>query len=108
MILMKTTILFFVLSFGISQVKASEGPTSREKSPAVRNILSTQLPAKLRTSVKKNYKDYWITDCRKANLNGKVSYYITLENADQTVKMNTTHSTGWTIARVIPKEESVH
>jgi hypothetical protein len=104
---MKTSILFFVLFFGFAQVKASDGTTNREKSPAVRNILSTQLPAKLKTTIKKNYKDYWITDLYKENLNGKISYFITLENADQTVKMNTTHTTGWTVAHVIPKDVAV-
>src|ERR1700744_5878831 len=99
MILMKTSILFFVLFIGFAQVKASDG-TTREKSPAVRNILSTQLPAKLQSSIRKNYKNYWITDLRKESLNGKVSYFITLENPDQTLKMNTTHSPGWSIVRV--------
>lgn len=104
---MKTSILFLVLFFGFAQVKASDGTTNREKSPAVRNILSNRLPARLLTTIKKNYKDYWITDLYKENLNGKISYFITLENADQTVKMNTTHTTGWTVAHVIPKDETV-
>ena len=101
---MKTTILFFVLTFGIAQLKASDGSKEREKSPAVRNILSNQLPARLLSSIKKNYKDYWITDLYKEVVNGKVSYYITLENADQKVKLNTTHSPGWSVARVVPKD----
>jgi hypothetical protein len=101
---MKTTILLLVLSLGIAQLKASDGIKVREKSPAVRNILSNQLPAKLLTVIKKNYKDYWITDLFKENINGKISYFITLENADQTVKLNTTHSTGWAVAHVVPKD----
>ena len=101
---MKTTILFFVLTLGIAQVKASDGSKEREKSPDVRNILSNQLPARLLTVIKKNYKDYWITDLYKESVNGKISYYITLENPDQTVRLNTTHSTNWAVARVVPKD----
>ena len=101
---MKTKLLLLVLSFGIAQVKAADGAKDREKSPAVRNILSNQLPTKLLTFIKKNYKNYWITDLHKENLNGKISYYITLENPDQTIKLNTTHSTGWAVARIVPKE----
>lgn len=101
---MKTTILFLVLVLSVGCLKASDGPNNREKSPAVRNILSNQLPSRLLTVIKNHYKDYWITDLHKENLNGKVSYYITLENPDQTVKLNTTHTTGWAVARVVPKD----
>ncbi len=101
---MKTTILLLVLSLGFAQLRAADGIKDREKSPAVRNILSNQLPARLLTVIKKNYKEYWITDLYKENINGKISYFITLENPDQTVKLNTTHSIGWAVTRVFPKD----
>lgn len=101
---MKTTILFFILFCGIAHAKASDGLKNREKSPAVRNILSNQLPARLLTTIKKSYKDYWITDLYKENINGKISYFITLENPDKTVRLNTTHTIGWAVARVVPKD----
>jgi hypothetical protein len=101
---MKTTILFFLLILSFGLVKASGGSDNGEKSPASRNILSNQLPTRLLTTIHKNYKAYWITDLYKENTGGKISYFITLENADQTVKMNTSHSTGWAIARVVPKD----
>ena len=105
---MKPTILLLVLSLGISQLKAADGSKEREKSPAVRNILSNRLPARLLTAIKKNYKDYWITDLYKESVNGRISYYITLENPDQTVKLNTTHTTNWAVARVVPKDIVAH
>jgi len=104
MIFMKTTTLFFFLFLGFVQVRASDGIKDREKSPAVRNILSNQLPARLLTVIRKNYKDYWITDLYKENINGKISYFITLENPDQTVKLTTTHTISWAVARVVPKD----
>ncbi|HXB32892.1 MAG TPA: hypothetical protein VNV35_05705 [Puia sp.] len=101
---MKTTILFFMLILSFGLVKASDGSNNGEKSPAIHNILSNQLPARLLTVIHKNYKDYWITGLYKENINGKNSYFITLENADQTVKLNTSHSTGWAVTRVVPKD----
>ena len=102
---MKTTILSVVLLLGITRSQAATGANVHEKSaPVVRNIRSTQLPARLLTSIKKNYKDYWITDLYKEVSNGKVVYHITLENADQKVRLNTTHSVNWTVTRVVPKD----
>ena len=107
MILMKTSILLLALSFGIARAKASDGSKDHEKNTAaVRNIRSTQLPARLLTTIKKNYKDFWITGLYKENLNGKTTYCITLENPDKTVKLNTVHSSGWSIVRVIPKDST--
>jgi hypothetical protein len=102
---MKTTILFLVLFLGFSQIRASDGPKyNRKSAPAVHNILSNQLPARLLTVIKKTYKDYWITDLYRESINGKVSYYITLENSDQKLKLNTTHSLNWAVARIVSKD----
>lgn len=104
---MKTSILFFVFIIGFASVRAGDGVKAHEKSPATRNILSNKLPARLLTIIKRSYKDYWITDLYKENVNGKTSYYITLENPDQTVKLNTSHTATWTISRVVPKDSTV-
>jgi hypothetical protein len=102
---MKTTILAVVLFFGISHVQAAGGSKDHEKSaPVVHNILSNQLPAKLLTTIKKGYKSYWITDLYKEVANGKITYYITLENADQKVQLNTIHSINWAVAHVVAKD----
>ncbi|HUB62229.1 MAG TPA: hypothetical protein VL978_16045 [Puia sp.] len=103
---MKTTILFFILILSFGLLKASDGSNNREKSPAVHNILSNQLPARLLTVIKKSYKDYWITDLYKVNTGGKTSYFITLENADQAVKLNTSHSISWAVTRIVPKNSA--
>lgn len=102
---MKTSLLLFALALGFGRAHASDGSKDHEKNaPAPRNIISSQLPSKLLTSIRKNYKNYWITNLYKESLNGKVSYFITLENADQTVKLNTSRTTGWSIFRVVPKD----
>src|SRR5579872_4372573 len=108
---MKTTILpiVFLLSMTIAHAENGGGTrtsTARKSaSPAVRNILSTQLPAKLLTTIKTKYKAYWITDLYKCSTEGRVCYYITLENADEKLKLNTVHSANWQVARVVNKDD---
>jgi hypothetical protein len=106
---MKTTILSIVFLLGLTITRAEDGAgnhTSNRKttSPAVRNILSTQLPARLLTPIKTKYKTYWITDLHKATSEGKVCYYMTLENADQQLKLNTNHSAQWQVSSVVTKD----
>ena len=108
---MKTTILLIVLVFGITIARAENGTgahaTTARKSvtaTSVRNILSTQLPARLLSPIKTKYKTYWITDLYKATADGKTCYYITLENADQKVKLTTSHSANWQVTRVVSKD----
>ncbi len=102
---MKTTILAFVLFLGMSHAWAADGSKDHEKSaPVAHNILSNQLPARLLTTIKKSYKSYWITDLYKEVANGRITYYITVENADQKVQLNTTHSINWAVAHVVAKD----
>jgi hypothetical protein len=108
---MKTTILSIVLLLGMTISRAENGTgahatTTRKTATAasVRNILSTQLPARLLSPIKTKYKTYWITDLYKATADGKVCYYITLENADQKLKLTTSHSANWQVTRVVSKD----
>ena len=106
--LMKTTIFSIVFLLGITISRAEGGAGShvsnRKAASSVHNILSTQLPARLLTPIKTRYKTYWITDLHKVVTEGKVSYFITLENADQTLKLNTSHSAGWQVGSVLTKD----
>ena len=80
------------------------GAPSKKSSSVQRNILSDKLPARLLTTIKKNYKDYWITGLYKEVANGKISYHITMENADQVIKMSATPNTSWSLVRTAPKD----
>jgi hypothetical protein len=62
-----------------------------------RNILSSELPTALRTDIKKEYKDYWITGLYEVVENKQPSYYITVENADQTIALSASDSQNWVI-----------
>ena len=108
---MKKTIpsIVLLLSIGFTNARATGGvknetASSKKSAPVVHNILSTQLPSRLLTGIKKNYKDYWITDLYKKTVNGKASYSITVENADKKVTLNATPSTTWLVTRVVSKD----
>jgi hypothetical protein len=102
-----------LLAIGFSHATANHGSisndhvSSKKNAPApatVRNILSDQLPPRLLSVIRKNYKAYWITSLYKKVINGKSCYCITVENADQKVTLNATPSTTWSITRVVAKD----
>src|SRR5258708_5516250 len=109
---MKKTIVSIVLCMAIAATQASpsnkyvtnEGSPAKKSAPVVRNILSTKLPAKLLTTIKKSYKDYWITALYKEVSNGKVSYHITVENADKIVTLTANPATKWSVTRTVAKD----
>ena len=101
--------IVLLLAIGLTQVQASEGknepvPAKKNSAVVVQNILSNKLPVRLLSPIKKTYKDYWITDLNKRINNGKISYCITVENADKKITMSATASTNWSVIRVTPKD----
>jgi hypothetical protein len=60
-----------------------------------RNILSDQLPINLMTDLKKNYGNHWISDLFEIVVDGQTSYYVTLENADETIVLKSTDFNTW-------------
>jgi hypothetical protein len=60
-----------------------------------RNIPSEQLPISLFSKVKKDYSDYWISELFEMDRDGQTSYYITLENADETLILKSTGFDEW-------------
>jgi len=61
-----------------------------------RNLTTSQLPINLMAEIKKNHKNAWITDLFEITTNDETNYYITLEDADQTVVLKSLGSYGWT------------
>ena len=61
----------------------------------VHNMLSTQLPINLQTSLKKEYEDYWITELFEFSKSDGHGYYITIENADRIVTLQSTDGASW-------------
>jgi ABC-type uncharacterized transport system fused permease/ATPase subunit len=63
----------------------------------VRNLLSTQLPINLQTSLQKQYANYWISSLFEYAKEDGNGYYITIENADQTVVLQSGNGISWSV-----------
>ncbi|MHA4807290.1 hypothetical protein ACX0G9_04265 [Flavitalea flava] len=112
---MKQTILLVAVCMAIVSTNAyaktdnraaNEETPSKKSSTAVRHILSDKLPAKLLTTIKKEYKSYWITGLYRETTNGKNSYHITLENADRIVTLSAASSATWSLDRAVSKDQA--
>jgi hypothetical protein len=87
-----------ILLISLSSAMANDGDKRPPNSPGhVHNILSTKLPLKLLSEVKKEYKSYWITELYVQSDNKHRSYTITVENADCIIEMKSTNSKTWLI-----------
>lgn len=60
-----------------------------------RNISSSQLPIALQTTVKNEYTAFWISDLFEIANEEGTSYYITLENADTKLVLQSTNNSAW-------------
>jgi hypothetical protein len=76
---------------------------SGELMAITRNIVSSQLPINLLTGLKKNYGNYWITDLFEISSNNEQSYYVTVQNADQTLVLKSSGG-DWTTYKKEKKE----
>jgi hypothetical protein len=61
----------------------------------IHNILSTQLPINLQTSLKKEYENYWITELFEFSRPDSNGYFITIQNADQVITLQSTNGSSW-------------
>ncbi len=60
-----------------------------------RNISSSQLPVSLQSSLKKNYSNYWISDLFEVANNNGTSYYVTMEDGNKKVVLNSASGSEW-------------
>lgn len=68
-----------------------------------KNISSSELPAKLQKRLKKGMHDKWITGLIKVSDDKGTRYYVTLENAKETVTMGSEYSAKWNTVQVAQK-----
>ena len=66
-------------------------------------ISSAELPMSLQSSLKKAYNDYWVSDLFEVAKNGTTNYYITLENADKKIVLQSSGGSDWSAYRKIRK-----
>lgn len=69
-----------------------------------RNITSSQLPIGLMTELKKNYREFWISDLFEIAMNNETAYYITLQSGDHTLVLRSNGGTSWDVFKKERKE----
>jgi hypothetical protein len=102
---MKKTFLGAALLMLISAAHVSASPhRPLSGQPHIaHNILSTQLPRALLANIKKDYKDYWITDLSEEGKGKHPDYSLTLENADQIVLLRSSNMESWEVMSTVIK-----
>ena len=63
----------------------------------LRHISSVNLPMLLQTSLKNDYSNYWISDLYELAKYDGISYYVTIENANQKIVLRSANGSGWTV-----------
>lgn len=58
-----------------------------------RNISPVQMPVSLQTSLKKDYKGYWVAELFELSNEDGIQYYVTLEDADNKVILRSSAAT---------------
>jgi len=61
----------------------------------IHNMLSTQLPINLQTSLKKEYDGYWISELFEFARPDSNGYFITIQNADQVITLQSSDGSSW-------------
>ena len=97
---MKKIVLGIALLLALGTIQAA---------PAVRgeqhNILSSELPAALRSDIKTTYPAYWITDLKEEGEGKHSKYFLTIENADQILHLQGNKGDGWEVVSTDVKAE---
>ena len=69
-----------------------------------RNIYFSSLPLMLQIEQRKNYKNFWITGIYELANSDGTKYYLTLENANKTIKLGSTGSDNWEVIKEQEKQ----
>lgn len=98
---MKKTMVVAALLLIISATRASETRKHFDE----HNILSTELPVALQSSIKTTYSGYWITELTEEGKDKHAKYMLTLENADQILHLRAGKGDEWEVVSTTPKVE---
>ena len=85
----------------ISTTHASE----TKKHSDERNILSSELPVALQSSIKTTYSGYWITELTEEGKDKHAKYNLTLESGDQILHLRADRANEWEVVSTTVKGE---
>jgi len=95
---------YFRASFNLNnQVLYAYYDQKGELMAVIHHILSNQLPIYLMSELKKAYKNYWITDLLVMASNEQSNYFVSLDNADETLVLKSDGSNQWSVYKRIKK-----
>jgi hypothetical protein len=70
---------------------------SGELMAVVRYMLTDHLPIDLQMQLKKNYTGYWVSDLFELAADNQTSYYLSLENGEETIVLQSSGMNQWTV-----------
>jgi|SRR4030095_1763048 len=68
-----------------------------------RYISSLNLPVNLQFSLKKRYSYFWITDLYELSKGGVTNYFITIEDADESIMLKASSDVDWVVFKSVEK-----
>ena len=68
-----------------------------------RYVSSLNLPVNLQLSLKKKYGNFWITDLYELSKGGVTNYFITIEDADESVMLKSSSDVDWVQYKSVEK-----
>jgi hypothetical protein len=86
-----------------SQFFSAYYTTDGELIAVIRNIISEQLPLKLLLELKKDYSGLWISGLFEVINGTDDDYYVTLENADESLILKAKAHKSWKVYKKIVK-----
>jgi hypothetical protein len=63
----------------------------------IRHMLTSDLPTELQKSIKKEYGSYWVSELFQLNNDQGTTYYIQLENGNESIVLSSDDSEGWKV-----------
>lgn len=75
-----------------------------ERIALIRNLISSQLPMVLESSLKNSYDRHWISDLFEVVSENEMAYYVTIENAEQKIVLKSVGTTGWLVYKKSHKD----
>ncbi len=89
---------FFRASFKMNdEIMTAYFTPDGELMGVIHNMLSNQLPINLQTSLKKEFDGYWISELFECAKPDSHSYFVTLNNADQVITLQSVDGTSWSV-----------
>ena len=98
---MKKIVLGAALLLALASVQAAPRMSRGDQ----HNILSSELPAPLQSDIKTTYAGYWITDLKEEGTGKHTKYAMTIENADQVLRLRASNTDGWEVVSTNVKAE---